>query len=619
MTLSLSRCGITLLASTIAVSSSAWAQLVPDQPSTRVVITAARLAQLQTDALPHTTVISAEDIRSSQASDLPALLEREAGIQITRSGGSGQQTTLFVRGANATETLIMIDGIPMRHQASFGGAPLQHILLDQIDRIEIVRGNVSAIYGSGAIGGVVQIFTKHGSGAATFDVAAEVGSRGTYQGNIGVSGQSGATRYALSLTRCTTEGFSAQNPAQNPNVNPNRNGDRNTSIAASLSQEWSKENDIGVRIYATNAKTSFDSGFGTSFDLNDNHAKDHVISVFSNNRLGEDWTSALTLSHTVTSDDFVTRAADGVSTSGFKSAAYLLQWFNTWQLSSDWTAIAGIDAGRDQADVDANSSFGSTQNSFSRTYSSAYVGINGKLNVHQLQLNLRRDDVGGSGADNTVYLGYGLPLTDTIKWIASASTAFNAPTPVQLFDPQYGNTVLQAEKSRSYEAGVQYTAGATWLRATLFDTLTRNQFGADTAFRTININRAKNQGLELSVSSRLAEVDVRASLTVQDAKNADTDQPLARRAKVLGSLFASKSFGVWRIGGDVQYTDRRPDIATQPGLAAYWLANVNARYQLTKKVSVYARIDNLFNRDYQTAYGYNQAARGVFSGIHWQL
>ncbi|MGZ5780945.1 MAG: TonB-dependent receptor, partial [Burkholderiaceae bacterium] len=144
-----------------------------------VVVTASRIEQPQTDALPHTTVITAEDIRNNPVTDLPSLLRREAGVQLTQTGGPGQLTSLFMRGAQPGEVLILIDGVPVRRQGFSPLPALEHILPEQIDHIEIVRGNVSAIYGTSAIGGVIQIFTKQGSGPAAFNLSTEIGSRGT--------------------------------------------------------------------------------------------------------------------------------------------------------------------------------------------------------------------------------------------------------------------------------------------------------------------------------------------------------------------------------------------------------------------------------------------------------
>ena len=611
----------------------ASAQTNDDNPLSLVVVTAARVAQLQTDALPHTTVITAEDIRNSQAFDLPTLLRAEAGIQLTQSGGPGASTGLFMRGTAPNQTLILIDGVPVRRQDSSGSVALEHILADQIDRIEIVRGNVSAIYGSGAIGGVIQIFTKRGAGEPALDLSAEAGSRGTFNLNGGVSGQVGDTRYALSLTRFKTDGISSNNTRQYPNENPDKDGDKNISVAALVTQEWTKGHELGARIYANDGKVGYDGGgSGAPTDINEAHSKQQSLALFSKNRLTPDWLSTITVSRTETRNQNSSVPASGRSDYHFNSDSTLLQWNNELALSQQWTLAAGIDAAKENADALSFSTIdygygaaGLSTNSHSRSTSSVYAGLNGKIGVHQLQLNVRHDQVGGAGSDTTGYLGYGFAVTPAFKLLASASTAFHAPTLIQVFDPLYGNPDLKAERARSYEIGAQYAAAATLLRVTAFDSSTRDQFGYDSVtYKTINIDKASNQGLELSATSRLLDTEVRASLTLQDPKDDSTGKHLIRRARTLVSLALARKYGALRIGADVQYTGSRIDKdfttypATDKDLASYVLLNLNARYQLNKNVSLFGRIDNLLDRDYQTAYGYNQPSRGVFAGLSWQ-
>lgn len=596
------------------------AQTNNDKTLAPVVVTASRIEQPQTDALPHTTVISADDIRNSQARDLPTLLRAEAGIELAQNGGPGTQAALFMRGATPNQTLILIDGVPVRKQDFSGGAALEHILPDQIDHIEIVRGNVSAIYGSGAIGGVVQIFTKRGSGQPVLNLSAEAGSRGTINLNGGISGQVGDTRYALSLTRFKTDGFSANNTQQLPNENPDKDGDRNTSVSGSVSHEWAKDQEFGARIYANNGKFSYDGGgYGKPTDINEGHSKQQSLALYSKNRLTPGWLSTVTISQTETRNQDIGITGFGNSDSRYNSDTTLLQWNNELVLSSLWTLTAGIDAAKEKADVFNDFGFGTSVDLHSRSTSSVYAGLNGKLDVHQLQLNLRQDHVGGSGSETTGYLGYGFALTPAFKLLASASTAFHAPTLVQLFDPNYGNSDLKAEHARSYEIGAQYAAGATLLRVTAFDTNTRDQFDFDpSTFQTINIGRASNQGLELSAASRIAGTDVRSSLTVQNPKDDTTGAVQTRRAKTLASLALARSYGEWRVGTDLHYTGNRTDKTANKELTSYWLVNLNARYQVSKQVSLFGRIDNVFSRDYQTAYGFNQPPRGVFAGVSWQ-
>ncbi len=603
-----------------------------DQDLPPVVVTASRIEQPQTDALPHTTVITAEDIRERQPADLLSLLRSEAGIQFTQNGGPGQTSSLFMRGATPGEALILIDGVPVRRQGFAPAPALEHILPQQIDHIEIVRGNVSAIYGSSAVGGVIQIFTRQGAGKPAATLSAEAGSRGTRQLSGALSGKSGDTRYALSVTRFRTDGFSANNTAQYPNENPDKDGDRNTSFAGNVSHEWAKGHEIGARAYADDGRFQFDGGgSGAVTDVNEGQSKQHSLAVFSKDRLLPNWLSTLTLSQTATRDDSRSVAASGYTIRS-NSDATLLQWANEVSLSPDWTLVAGMDAGREKLDAFSDYGFGAAQNAYHRSTSSIYAGLNGKIDAHQWQLNVRRDHVGSAGSDLSAYLGYGYALTRSVKLIASASSAFNAPTLAQLFDPLSGNPALRAEKSRSYEVGAQYALGTAIVRATLFKTKTKDQFSVDpnncfsgaypASCPTFNLAKADNQGVELSASGQLAGIDAHASLTYQEPKDDATGQLLIRRARTLASLGLSRSFGAWNVGGDLQYAGSRPDTDFSTGekkkLASYWLANFTVRRRISRKISVHGRIDNLFNRDYQTAYGYNQPPRGVFIGISWQ-
>ncbi|MGZ3240866.1 MAG: TonB-dependent receptor, partial [Burkholderiaceae bacterium] len=353
-----------------------------------VVVTASRIEQPQTDALPHTTVITAEDIRNNPVTDLPSLLRREAGVQLTQTGGPGQLTSLFMRGAQPGEVLILIDGVPVRRQGFSPLPALEHILPEQIDHIEIVRGNVSAIYGTSAIGGVIQIFTKQGSGPAAFNLSTEIGSRGTAQVTGGVSGKTGDTRYALSMTRYKTDGISANNTTQYPTENPDKNGDRNTSVSASVSQEWDKGHEAGLRAYANDGKNSYDGGgFGAPTDANFAHSKQQSLAAFSKDRVTSTWTSTVTLSQTETRNENINIATFGyvIRDNGDKT---LLQWANEINLLPNLTVVAGADAGKEKLMAFADFNF-PPQSEYNRSTSSVYAGMNSKIEAHQLQFNLR--------------------------------------------------------------------------------------------------------------------------------------------------------------------------------------------------------------------------------------
>ncbi len=239
--------GVLAGALTGVAAGPVWAQSDTQAAGTPVgelnptVVTASRSEQRLADALPHTTVITRADIERSQAPDAVSLLRREAGIEIAQAGGPGATASLFMRGAGSNQTLILIDGVRVS-SGTTGTTQIEQLMADQIDHIEIVRGNVSALYGSDAIGGVVQIFTRNGRGHAPLaNAEIEYGARNTKRAQAGISGQLGErgdTSFALSVSEFKTTGFSSINPRQAPNANPNDNAYSNQSVSAQLQHRF---------------------------------------------------------------------------------------------------------------------------------------------------------------------------------------------------------------------------------------------------------------------------------------------------------------------------------------------------------------------------------------------
>lgn len=599
-----------------------------------VVVTASRIEQLQKDAIASTTVITSEIIKNKKLADVPSLLRSEAGIEFARSGGPGGNVSVYMRGTGSTQFLVLLDGVPINDGNAVGTIDLlAHIQSDQIDRIEVVRGNVSAIYGSGAMGGVIQIFTKEGSGKPTGNVFAEYGSHNTVKLGAGVSGKHEDTRYALSVTRFKTNGFSAMNPAQSIKANPDDDNDKNVSLNASLSQRLTKDHELGARLYMYDAKYDYDSNNGANDDAT-GKSKQWTAAVYSKNRFTQNWLSTLTLSYNKVDRNYKDLNTDigwGGFTSDkrskYRSEESMLQWDNKVVLSSNWTLTAGLDWGQDKAYTDskwANPSNNSHYN-VDRDKYSAYAGLLGKIGPHNLQANVRYDHVENAGADTTGYLGYGYDLTSAWKLLASASTSFLAPTLYQQYDPSMGNKDLKSERSTNYEVGIQYAQGKDLVRLTAFKWRTRDLIEGvydpiTYAGNFYNIDNAKNTGVELNLATSVLSLDVRANLTWQNPKNKETGEYLSRRARTFGSLNVSKTFGQWYFGGDIQYNGHRDDSTYNDyRLSSYAIVNLDARYNLNKNVSLYARVENLFDKDYQTAWSYNQPDRGAYVGINFKM
>ena len=601
---------------------SALAQGQTEVVLNEVVVTASRNEQLLGSALPHTSVISRQDIERSQASDLVTLLQREAGLQRTQSGGMGTVSTVFMRGAPSLQTLVLIDGVPQNKQDASGAVSLEHLMLDNVERVEIVRGNVSAIYGSGAIGGVIQIFTKTGSREPAVNVSLEVGPRASRKVSGSVSASLGATSISAGLSRVSTDGFSAIDTAQQSGANPDADGYRNTSSHVSLAHKLSSEHKFGLRFMQSEGDSDFDNAYGAPADLQTSTTRLSQTTLFTDNRWGS-WRSRLSLSE---QSDKSTSHDNGLygSNDGFTSGATVLNWVNTLAMGGDWLASAGLEQQRQHVDTRSDSAYG-TPYSQARDTTAVFAGLEGKLGRGNAQVNVRHDKVGDLG-QSTGFLGYGYPVTDQLKLTVSTSSAFNAPPLGYLFAPGYGNPLLKPERARSHELGVQYEQGRQLLRATYFDTRIQDQLNYDfitSAFA--NLGRTRNSGVELSYRGSVGASDVRASLTVQDPVNEITNQRLLRRAATLLSMGISHPIGPWRLGADLQYSSDRPDAYSDPTtfstvnttLAAYSVLDLSLSYKVSPTVLLKARLDNATDESYQTVYGYHQQPRSLYMGVTW--
>ena len=620
------RCSVVtpaVAASLLSMSAFAQRAIPPSPPQlSETVVTATRSEQLLSSALPHTTTITRQDIERSQAVDLVTLLQREAGLQRTQTGGIGTNSSLFLRGAASLETLVLIDGIAQNKQDASGAVSLEHIMLDSVERVEIVRGNVSAIYGSGAIGGVIQIFTRAGSRVPTATASLELGPRSYNKLAGGISASFGDTAFSANVSRLKTDGFSAINPAQQPGANPDADGYANTSATVSATHRLSNAHNFGFKLFKSSGDTAYDNAFGAPTDIQNSTTRLSQATVFTDNTFGN-WRSRLSLGKQSDKNRSFDNGVFG-STEGFVTRATVLNWVNTLALGGDWLLTAGLERQRQSIETTTDSAF-STPYDQRRNATAVFAGIEGNVAGGGVQLNVRHDKVGDL-KETTGYIGYGYPLTQQLKVIASASTAFIAPPLGYLYGPGFVNPLLQPELGRSKELGLQYAQDTQLLRATYFDTRIKNQLTYDfNAFAFANINRARNEGLELSYKGTAGQTDLRASLTLQKPVNEVTGQRLSRRAATLASLGVSQPIGALRLNADLQYSGARPDsfadtatfATVETTLPAYTLVNLSAAYKLTPEVMLNTRLDNATDRSYQTVYGYNQQPRSLYVGVSW--
>lgn len=581
------------------------------QTLTETVVTATRNPLPLTAAMHHTTVISREEIERSQASDLVTLLQREAGLQRTQNGGVGTVSSVFLRGAPSLQTLVLVDGVPLNKQDASGAVSLEHLMLDNIERVEIVRGNVSAIYGSGAIGGVIQIFTRTGAREPSAQLSLELGPRSTAKVSAQVSTQVGDTAISAGASRFRTDGFSSINPAQFASANPDTDAYANTSLNLSLTHQLAPRHQVGVRLSRSVGDTAYDNTFGSATDVQTSSTRISQATLFADNTWG-DWRSRVSLSE---QSDKSRTSNNGAPGDGFRTSATVLSWVNTVALGGGWLGTAGLERQWQRVTTETSSPYDARRNTIAW-----FGGVEGGLGPGSIQFNLRADKVGELD-ETTYYLGYSLPVTKQLKLLASTSTAFNAPPLGYLFAPGFGNPNLKPETARSQELGLQYEQGSHLLRATWFNTSVTNEL-AFVGSTFTNLNRTRNRGFETSYQGTLRQTRLRASLTLQDPKNEITGAALIRRAKTLWSVGVSQKVAGLDVDADVRYASSRTDRygfpSVQTTLSPYTVLDLAASYALTPEVKLRARIDNVTDKRYQTVYGYNQQPRSLYVGLDWR-
>ncbi|MFL6691671.1 MAG: TonB-dependent receptor domain-containing protein [Ramlibacter sp.] len=584
------------------LTPAAFAQLALPE----VVVSASRTEQRVQDALPSTTVLTRQDIEAAQTPDLPTLLQRVAGLEITQVGGPGTVATASLRGAEARHTLVLVDGVPINN-LNFGLPALEHLSLADVERIEVVRGNVSSLYGSAALGGVIQIITRQPTGTPTASVTVQGGSRGMVQGSAtGAVRLASGTGLRASVEALRDRGFDATDHVELPGTNPDRDGYRRRTASLGVTQDIEGGHAVGLRVRQSRGTTQYDSQFGPATQADE--SKFVESSAVLDGRLKLSSTLDLTAAVTQATDKldaqvtafpfFVESTSDG--------AQLGLQWKPT----AGHTLTAGLEHTRQKLRSDT------TYDRTSRNQDSARLGYTFTSGKHQAQLNLREDRYTTFGSATTWLAAYGYQLTDAWRVSASASTGFNAPTFNDLYFPFGGNASLRPERLRANEVAVQYAAAGHLLRATVFENRYTDLFGFDAFFNRINIGRARNRGVEFSYSGRIGDTGLSAGLTSQDPKDLDTDGQLQRRAKALVRLGVTRDNGPWQWGGAVRASGKRPDAATT--LGGYALLDLTASYKLSTETKLFGRIENATDRRYETAFGYRQAGRGVFVGLTWQ-
>ena len=575
-----------------------------------VAVTASRQAQPISDVLADLTVIGAEEILRAGVQSLPELLQRQPGVEITQNGGPGSTSGVFLRGANRGQTLVLIDGVRMA-SASAGATSLEAIPLDQIDRIEILRGPASSLYGADAMGGVIQVFTRRGSGAVTGNASAGYGTYNTWDVNAGVSGGTGPVSFALQVAAKESNGFNAIVNPRNFSYNPDPDGYTNQSVSANVGVTFAKDQVLSAQYFRSRLNNQYDGG--PDFD-------DRTITtaetwaVVSSNRLASFWMSKLTAGEGV--DDSVSET--GFGNFPFKTTQRQFAWQNEFTLP-----LGLLTAGYERRDERL-----ATEEGFSNTArdTDSLFGIYQlRYGPHSLQGNLRHDDSSQYGGKTTGSLAYGYRIDPEWRVTAGYSTGFKPPSFNDLYYPGFSNPNLVPETSTNWEGGVYWNKTLAGVAVEARAIGYHNQiselivFQCDADFNCApqNVDRATLEGVTLGLDSRFENgATIGASLDLQSPKNDRTGNLLPRRARPHGALTAGVTVGPVRLGLEVVASSLRyDDAANLVKMGGYAIVNLTAEWALGHGVTLFARGNNVLDKNYELAADYATGGATVFAGL----
>lgn len=585
-----------------------------------MVVTATRSEVDKNELATATTVYTRNDIERLQAKTLPELLKGTTGLDLTQQGGDGKTTSVFLRGTNSDHVLVLIDGIKVG-SATLGTTAFEFIPIDQIERVEIIRGPQSSLYGSEAIGGVIQIFTRKGgqSEKPTVTLDAGGGNYGTLRTAGTASGKWQNSWYSLGASHYNTEGFDARQPIPGKyGINePDDDGYYNTGLNARVGHRFENNAEIEAFYLRGEGRSEFD---GTP---NKVEFVNQVLGTSTSMDFTESWRSTLRLGQS--RDDNDNFDPNGMFFSRFGTTRWNATWLNQLALSEDHQLVFGSDYRMDQ--VDSNEQFGKDSRYDVGIFSELHSRI---FDRNFINASLRWDENEAFGDYVTGNFGWRYNSDIGISPFASFGNAFKAPTFNDLYWPAssfaFGNPNLKPEESTTFEVGV---AGShklfQWeVRAyhTDIDNLINwapvNPQDFLSPWTPQNVSKAQIDGIEGEIGMQILGWNGKLNMALLDPQDRETNNRLNRRYQKSLSFDLSRSFGPVDVGGTLlAQGDRFDDPANTVQVDGYATIDLRTAYHFDKNWMVSAKLNNLLDKQYQLVNTYNTADRNFFVSIHY--
>ncbi len=595
-----------------------------------LIITASRLPQPASQVLGDVTLISRADLAAYSGQSVTDVLRSVAGLNIVQNGGAGQPSSVFMRGANSNQTLVLIDGVRYS-SATTGGAALEHLPVDQIEKIEVLRGSAASLYGADAIGGVIQIFTRRAhTSQAIFSIGG--GSQNTQQAGASLSERNGPLALNLTAAYAKTDGLNAITNPLAYGYYADKDGSRMGSLGLNVSYALDSQHKLGAQGFLAQGRTQFDSqltdpntyaGIAKNYDYR-NETLNGAGALWSDHQLGDVWKLHVQLGQSI---DHLKSFAPlsltdfNAATTQFNTRQTQFNVLNTFELSSAQTLTLGYE--HLNQTIDTTTAYTTKQ----RSINSIFAGYLGHFKVENaqsadLQANIRNDNNTQFGHKTTFLLGAGWHFNDNIHAGILHSTGFKAPTFNDLYYPDYGNLNLKPESSQNTEGFIEYRNRPWQMRLTGFENKISNLITLQPNAKLTNKD-ARLRGVSLQADWTSTGFSLGGHIDYINAVSLANDrtykQQLLRRPQRLGLLYAGLNHCEFNIRAEVQAQGSQYDydIVTYkrvllPGFA---LLNIRGTWTLNPALELSVHLNNLLDKQYALTSGYGTLGRNVLVGL----
>lgn len=575
---------------------------IEDRDRLTIEITGSRTAQTVDESLAPVTVIDRAQIDARPSASVTDLLRSTPGLNIVNNGGKGAQSSIFMRGTESDHTLILLDGVRIG-SATTGTAAIQDIPLSQIERIEIIRGPRSSLYGSDAIGGVIQLFTRKPTSGTQAVISASGGNNASAGLNAGVSGKLDKSWYTANFSSFKTDGFNACDGKPFPNGGgcftdePDDDGYKNNALNLAGGVQISPRVNASLNALYIDSQVDYDGSIS-----NEKEAINQNIGGKLEIAATDIWsTSLLAASGKDHADNF----KDGTFTSQFNTDRNQFSWLNDILTGDSGKVTLGLDHYNDTVSGSSDYAVDSRDNT------GIFAQYLGQLSSIDLQVSIRSDDNEQFGNQTTGGLSLGQGFASGLRWTASYGTAFKAPTFNELYFPAFGNPNLDAETSESFDLGLSGQNDKLYFSANVFETRIEDLIAYDAAFGLpVNVGEARIPGVEFTLGTLLASWNVVMDVTLLSPKNEsagpNNGKQLARRPESMFNLSLIQNWSKLDLKVDLHTQgDSYDDLANTQKLDGFTTVNLNFGYKVNGDWLINFALNNIFDEEYETAKYYN--------------